>query len=66
MGLQVDWDKWVDEDEEDGAGPGKDFDMSELQNLSNFGGGNFGGGLGGGLSGIGNVEVHILHPHSHL
>lgn len=61
MELQVDWDKWVDEDEEDDAAPAKnDFDMGDLQNFSNFGGGDFGAGLGGGLSGIGNVEVQFL------
>ena len=47
----------MDEDEEDEAGPNKDFDMSDLQNFSNLGGGGFGAGLGGGMSGIGNVEV---------
>ena len=57
LASQVDWDKWVDEDEEDEAAPNKDFDMSDLQNFSNLGGGSFGAGLGGGMSGIGNVEV---------
>ena len=57
LAPQVDWDKWVDEDEEDEAAPNKDFDMSDLQNFSNLGGGSFGAGLGGGMSGIGNVEV---------
>ncbi|CAL5219392.1 g1216 [Coccomyxa viridis] len=55
--ITVDWDKWVDEDEEDEAAPNKDFDMSDLQNFSNLGGGSFGAGLGGGMSGIGNVEA---------
>lgn len=54
----MDWDKWVDEDEQDEADPKKDFDLGDLQNFSNFGGGDFGAGLGGGMSGIGNVEVH--------
>ena len=58
MFAQVDWDKWVDEDEQDEADPKKDFDLGDLQNFSNFGGGDFGAGLGGGMSGIGNVEVH--------
>ena len=48
----------VDEDEQDEADPKKDFDLGDLQNFSNFGGGDFGAGLGGGMSGIGNVEVH--------
>ncbi len=64
--LQVDWDKWVDEDEEDEAGPNKDFDMSDLQNFSNLGGGDFGAGLGGGMSGIGNVEVPLPHLDTHV
>lgn len=36
--IKVDWDKWVDEDEEDEAAD-KDmgFDMSQFQNFSNFG-----------------------------
>ena len=63
--VQVDWDKWVDEDEQDEADPKKDFDMSDLQNFSNFGGGDFGAGLGGGMSGIGNVEVRTAHPSMH-
>lgn len=54
---QVDWNKWVDEDEEEEGGKKDDFDLSDLQNFQNFGGGAFGGGLGGGLSGIGNVEA---------
>lgn len=67
MQTQVDWDKWVDEDEEDEApDPKKDFDMSDLQNFSNFGGGDFGAGLGGGMSGIGNVEVLSLSSQPHL
>ena len=56
--VQVDWDKWVDEDEEEEGAPGKaDFDLSDLQNMQNFGGGAFGGGLGGGFEGMGNVEA---------
>ncbi|CAK0742899.1 hypothetical protein CVIRNUC_001428 [Coccomyxa viridis] len=55
--ITVDWDKWVDEDEQDEADPKKDFDLGDLQNFSNFGGGDFGAGLGGGMSGIGNVEA---------
>lgn len=62
LASQVDWDKWVDEDEEDEAAPNKDFDMSDLQNFSNLGGGSFGAGLGGGMSGIGNVEVLSSTP----
>ena len=65
MSAQVDWDKWVDEDEQDEADPKKDFDLGDLQNFSNFGGGDFGAGLGGGMSGIGNVEVHTAHPLVH-
>ena len=57
----------MDEDEEDEApDPKKDFDMSDLQNFSNFGGGDFGAGLGGGMSGIGNVEVPSLSSQPHL
>lgn len=36
--IQVDWDKWVDEDEEDEVET-QDFDISNLQNLSKLGGG---------------------------
>ena len=61
----MDWDKWVDEDEQDEADPKKDFDLGDLQNFSNFGGGDFGAGLGGGMSGIGNVEVQPAHPLVH-
>jgi hypothetical protein len=42
--VKVDWDKYVDEDEEKGG-----FDMSNLEGGSNFGGGMGGmGGMGGG------------------
>eukprot|EP00884_Botryococcus_braunii_P000847 jgi/Botrbrau1/10763/Bobra.180_2s0028.1 len=34
--IQVDWDKWVDEDEEP-TFDGREFDLNNLQNLSNFG-----------------------------
>lgn len=34
--IQIDWDKWVDEDEEKSF-DGQDFDLSNLQNLSSFG-----------------------------
>jgi len=38
--LQVDWDKWVDEDEEEGAAdPTSQFDFSDLSGFSNGGGG---------------------------
>ena len=35
--IKVDWNKWVDEDEEDEKPD--DFDMSQMQNLQQFGGG---------------------------
>lgn len=44
---QVDWDKWVDEDEEEeAADPMGGFDLSALQNFQNFGAGGM-GGMGG-------------------
>lgn len=57
IAMQVDWNKWVDEDEEEEGGGKEDFDLSALQNLQNFGGGAFGGNMGGGLSGMGNLEA---------
>ena len=48
----------MDEDDEEEGVPGKsDFDLSDLQNMQNFGGGAFGGGMGGGFEGMGNVEA---------
>lgn len=51
--TQVDWDKWVDEDEEDEAAD-KDmgFDMSQFQNFSNF-------GDMGGMSGMTRTAVSL-------
>ncbi|EFN52096.1 hypothetical protein CHLNCDRAFT_139383 [Chlorella variabilis] len=45
----VDWDKWVDEDEEEEEGADKmgGLDLSALQNFQNMGGGM--GGMGGGF-----------------
>ncbi|KAL4423659.1 hypothetical protein ABPG75_000960 [Micractinium tetrahymenae] len=50
--IKVDWDKWVDEDEEDEAqDPMGGFDLSALQNFQNFGAGGMGGmDMGGELS----------------
>ncbi|XP_010556743.1 PREDICTED: uncharacterized protein OsI_027940-like isoform X3 [Tarenaya hassleriana] len=55
--VKVDWDKWVDEDEEKGAGMG-DLDMGGMD-FSSLGGGMGGmGGLGGmgGMGGLGGME----------
>ena len=49
--AQVDWDKWVDEDEEEEGNPAADagFDLSAFQNFGGMGGGMGGmGGMGGG------------------
>lgn len=57
--VQVDWDKWVDEDEEDEVAE-KDmgFDLSQLQNFSNFADMGGMGGMGGmpGMPGAGGQE----------
>ena len=47
--IKVDWNKWVDEDEEEDKPD--DFDMSQLQNLQQFGGDG-----AGGMPGLGNVN----------
>ncbi|XP_010522788.1 PREDICTED: uncharacterized protein OsI_027940 [Tarenaya hassleriana] len=54
--VKVDWDKWVDEDEEKGAGGMGDLDLGGMD-FSSFGGGGM-GGLGGmeGLGGLGGME----------
>lgn len=46
--AQADWDKWVDEDEEEDAGvdPESQFDLSSLSNFSNFQAGGAGAGAG--------------------
>ena len=70
--MQVDWDKWVDEDEEDeAADPMGGFDLSALNNFSNFGGGAGMGGFGGDMSDdeeggacLGQV-VHLLQNDLH-
>ncbi|PSC67277.1 HSP20-like chaperone [Micractinium conductrix] len=49
--IKVDWDKWVDEDEEEEGNPAADagFDLSAFQNFGGMGGGMGGmGGMGGG------------------
>jgi prostaglandin-E synthase len=43
--IKVDWSKWVDEDEEKG-----EFDTSNMQDFSQFG-----GGMGGGMGGMGDM-----------
>uniref|UniRef100_A0A061RCP2 Hsp20-like chaperone n=1 Tax=Tetraselmis sp. GSL018 TaxID=582737 RepID=A0A061RCP2_9CHLO len=40
--IKVDWNKWVDEDEEDEADKDGGFDLSAMQNFANFGGGDMG------------------------
>lgn len=58
----MDWDKWVDEDEEDEAAD-KDmgFDLSQLQNLQNFGAmGGMEGMAGMGGAGAAARAVHAL------
>ena len=49
--TQVDWDKWVDEDDEDEAAAGgmpPGFDMSQMQSMmGGMGGMGGGGGMGG-------------------
>lgn len=49
--IQIDWNRWVDEDEEEEKG---DFDLSGLQNMQNYGM-DGGGGMGGmpGMGGMG-------------
>ncbi|CAM9892615.1 unnamed protein product [Heterosigma akashiwo] len=48
--VQIDWDKFVDEDEEEA---GNDFDTSALDGGMGFGGGMGGmGGMGGGMGGL--------------
>ncbi len=55
--IKVDWNKWVDEDEEEDKPD--DLDMSQLQNLQQFGGGGMPGmgGMGGmpGMGGMGGM-----------
>eukprot|EP00475_Leptophrys_vorax_P016360 TRINITY_DN2280_c0_g1_i1.p1 TRINITY_DN2280_c0_g1~~TRINITY_DN2280_c0_g1_i1.p1 ORF type:complete len:181 (-),score=32.74 TRINITY_DN2280_c0_g1_i1:93-635(-) len=46
--LKVDWDKWVDEDEETSAGQ---FDPEFMKQFQGGGFGGLGGGLGGGFGG---------------
>ncbi|PRW61524.1 HSP20-like chaperone [Chlorella sorokiniana] len=47
--IKVDWDKWVDEDEEEeGEDKMGGFDLSQLQNFANFGGGPGGMDFSGG------------------
>eukprot|EP00193_Tetraselmis_chui_P005179 CAMPEP_0177767682 /NCGR_PEP_ID=MMETSP0491_2-20121128/9269_1 /TAXON_ID=63592 /ORGANISM="Tetraselmis chuii, Strain PLY429" /LENGTH=198 /DNA_ID=CAMNT_0019284341 /DNA_START=134 /DNA_END=730 /DNA_ORIENTATION=- len=64
--IKADWDKWADEDDDEGEGGG-DFDMSNMASMGNFqnmmGGGGMGGmggmdmasmmgGMGGGMGGM--------------
>jgi prostaglandin-E synthase len=52
--IKVDWDKWVDEDEEEDK---PEFDLGDMQNLQNFGGGGAGGmDFGGGGMDFGGGE----------
>ncbi|CAI5463239.1 unnamed protein product [Closterium sp. Yama58-4] len=46
--LKVDWNKWVDEDEESSANQLDPDFMKQFQGAGGFGGGGFGGGFGGG------------------
>ena len=49
--CQVDWDKWVDEDDEEPEkDPASQFDLSSLGDLSNFSGG--AGGLDGAVDAV--------------
>lgn len=48
--IKVDWDRYVDEDEEEEAGG---FDMSAMQGGMGMGGGGMPPGMGGGMPGMG-------------
>jgi hypothetical protein len=44
---QVDWNKWVDEDDDDAGSAKDDFDLGNLQNFTNFDVGAAADGQGG-------------------
>jgi len=59
--IKTDFNKWVDEDEEDEGNMDGGFDMSAMQNMSQFGGGGMGGmdlsQMMAGMGGMGGMDM---------